>query len=288
MERHAYLIMAHGNLKLLEYLIRALDDERNDIYIHIDKKVERVPFDAFSSLCQKARLEFTPQRLNVIWGDQTQVLNEMALYKLASKQFHQYYHLLSGVDIPLKKQDDIYSFFRDHLHKNFISCKDAKDLSVYDYQRLSRFCFSNKVDRRIAGYLYGIQNRLGVDRFKKYHYTFTRGNNWCSLTHDAVKYLVSMEKTIVKMTRFSVCADEVYKQVLLYNSPFAETIYKNDKGETDDLRLVDWKRRVNNSPHIFTIDDYEMIIASPKLFARKFDEKVDMEIVEKLYQRLRS
>ena len=44
-ERHAYLIMAHNNFYILEKLLILLDDPRNDIYIHIDKKVSK--FDIF-------------------------------------------------------------------------------------------------------------------------------------------------------------------------------------------------------------------------------------------------
>lgn len=36
--KHAYLIIAHNELEVLKRLISALDDERNDIYIHIDQK----------------------------------------------------------------------------------------------------------------------------------------------------------------------------------------------------------------------------------------------------------
>lgn len=36
--KHAYLIIAHSNLKQLQQLLLLLDDPRNDIYIHIDKK----------------------------------------------------------------------------------------------------------------------------------------------------------------------------------------------------------------------------------------------------------
>lgn len=38
-EKHAYLILAHNDPKVLELLVRLLDDSRNDIYIHVDKKV---------------------------------------------------------------------------------------------------------------------------------------------------------------------------------------------------------------------------------------------------------
>ena len=33
---HAYLIIAHDQFDLLESLLKCIDDERNDIYIHID------------------------------------------------------------------------------------------------------------------------------------------------------------------------------------------------------------------------------------------------------------
>lgn len=38
MEKHAYLIAAHSQFELLKKLIVLLDDERNDIYIHVDQK----------------------------------------------------------------------------------------------------------------------------------------------------------------------------------------------------------------------------------------------------------
>ncbi|MDF2484874.1 MAG: glycosyltransferase, partial [Herbinix sp.] len=40
MGRHAYLIMAHSNFEYLKKLIKSLDDPRNDIFLHIDKKAK--------------------------------------------------------------------------------------------------------------------------------------------------------------------------------------------------------------------------------------------------------
>lgn len=33
--KHAYLILAHNEFVILERLIQSIDDERNDIYIHL-------------------------------------------------------------------------------------------------------------------------------------------------------------------------------------------------------------------------------------------------------------
>ena len=37
-KKHAILIMAHNQFEILEKLMTQLDHERNDIYIHIDRK----------------------------------------------------------------------------------------------------------------------------------------------------------------------------------------------------------------------------------------------------------
>ena len=37
-DKHAYCIMAHGNWKQLQMLVNVIDDERNDIYLHVDAK----------------------------------------------------------------------------------------------------------------------------------------------------------------------------------------------------------------------------------------------------------
>ena len=48
------------------------------------------------------------------------------------------------------------------------------------------------------------------------------------------------------------------------------------------MRLVDWKRGANGSPYTFRIEDYLMLIHSHALFARKFSESIDKEIIDKI------
>lgn len=40
--KHAFLIIAHNEYPVLEVLLSMLDDERNDIYLHIDKRYRTV------------------------------------------------------------------------------------------------------------------------------------------------------------------------------------------------------------------------------------------------------
>ena len=45
--RHAFLVIAHNNWWQLKKLIQQLDDESNDIYVHIDKKSKDFHIDDF-------------------------------------------------------------------------------------------------------------------------------------------------------------------------------------------------------------------------------------------------
>ena len=67
MKKHAYLIMAHTQPELLKCLLRLLDDERNDIYLHIDKKAEEYPLEEVASVLERSKCIFT-ERTDVKWG----------------------------------------------------------------------------------------------------------------------------------------------------------------------------------------------------------------------------
>ena len=125
MQKHAYMIIAHNEFDLLEILVRLLDDPRNDIYVHIDAKVKDFDFKSFQALTQYSRLRFTPRRISATWGDFSLVNTELLLLQTAvagedPAQPYAYYHLISGVDLPIKSNDDIHAFFEKNAGKEFV------------------------------------------------------------------------------------------------------------------------------------------------------------------------
>lgn len=68
--KFAYLIMAHTGFGQVAKLLKLLDDERNDLYIHIDQKVSDAA-DIFQKTLKPAvkqsKLYFVNQH-NVMWG----------------------------------------------------------------------------------------------------------------------------------------------------------------------------------------------------------------------------
>lgn len=107
--KHAYLILAHSEKGILKELIQALDDARNDIYIHLDVKAK---FDISDLSTNYSGLYILPNQLDARWGDFSLVEVELRLMAEATERAeYSYYHLLSGVDFPIASQNVIHDFF---------------------------------------------------------------------------------------------------------------------------------------------------------------------------------
>ena len=57
-------------------------------------------------------------RINVQWGGYSQIKCELKLLKSAIEHNYDYYHLISGVYLPLKTQDYIHNFMIKIMVKN--------------------------------------------------------------------------------------------------------------------------------------------------------------------------
>lgn len=221
-------------------------------------------------------------------GGVSQIEVELLLFKEAykSKEHYLYYHLISGTDMPLKTQDEIHSFFFDNYPKEFIgfllnkSCKDRVN-KVYLFPKHQRV--KNVVSRKFLSVLRHafvfIQKCFRYNHYKL-NDRLVMGANWVSITEKAVEVILQNEDEIMKQYKYSSCADEVYKQTIIMNSALFDNVYNKDDCYNGCMRLIDWKR---GKPYIFRSEDYNQLISSDKMFARKFDEDVDFNIVEKLF-----
>lgn len=283
MKKHAYLIMAHHQMELLKILIECLDYELHDIYIHIDKKWGFENSEALCSVAKKSKVFLLNRRISVKWGRYSVIQCELALLKEASRNHYEYYHLLSGVTLPLKKPEYIHSFFSSKSGMEFIHF-DSSEIDKTVYDRVAKFHFfvnrtNGKAMKRINR-LIMMPQKL-IDRGKKYHVKFQKGSNWFSITDELAQYVIKKEKTVKKMFRFSCCGDEMFLQTLVANSEFIERVCPNnflDSYATIQY-CIDWKR---GRPYIFKESDYNALMESGMCFARKFDLNVDAIIVEKI------
>ena len=294
MDKQAYLIMAHNDFTVLEKELKLLDNENNDIYLHIDKKVKNFDFDYFKNLIKKSNLYFT-KRLDVRWGSFKQIECEYLLFKTASVNNYSYYHLLSGIDMPLKSQIEIYKFFKENKGKEFVCFDNHKNVSISALERVKYYHFftslarsKNKLLRKFFQKFHfhslKIQKKLKVNRLKKVNYEFRKGANWVSVTNEFVKYLLSKEKEVKKIFKYSYCADELFVQTIIYNSKFYQNVYSKKNDDYLGIkRFIDWQR---GEPYTFTIEDYDLLMNSNCFWARKFSSQKDKEVIDKIYEKV--
>ena len=78
--KHAYLVMAHSDWNLLSKLLRCIDDFRNDIFIHVDKKASFTPSGTYKPV--KSDCSYICRR-RVSWGGYSMIAVELDLLEVA-------------------------------------------------------------------------------------------------------------------------------------------------------------------------------------------------------------
>lgn len=281
-DRHAYLIVAHNEFEILKVLLSMLDDERNDIYLHIDKKVHNIDLTEFQT--QKSGLYILDKRINVIWGDISLIKVELLLFETAYKNGqYSYFHLLSGVDLPIQSQDYIHHFFDSNNGFEFVGFNHSNlcKRRVMKYFILtSYYKYNNKYIVRITDIIreafLSFQDKFNYQR--KEDIIFMKGSEWLSITPSLVSILLEKKDFILKRFKYTSCGDEHFVQSILWNSVLKKVIYCFDDEYIGCMRLIDWER---GWPYIWRSSDYEELKNSEKLFARKFGSE-DMNIVCKI------
>lgn len=288
--KHAYLIMAHNEFGILEKQLRLLDDERNDLYVHIDKKAKSFDVRQFDHVLKHSKLHYI-DRLDTRWGHYSLVQCELALLKAAVKGHYQYYHLLSGVDLPLKTNDEIHAFFDAHDGYEFVhfQAPEANEYiwgRVKHYHTMKYFQTGNRyvsfLGRNLDLIVEELQCKRNYERPWDPDVALQYGSQWFSITHAMAEYFLSRENWIQRHFRYTSVSDELVMQTVLYNSPFREKLYRKERdGDySASARYIDWER---GDPYTFRKEDFQTLLDSGRMFARKFSTRVDGEIIDKLY-----
>lgn len=120
------LIMAYNQFEIFEKLMKMLDHERNDLYIHVDKKARGFPQKYFENICKKSRVIFIPRK-KVYWGHSVLVDCEIRSMEaaLTSEEDYSYFHVLSGIDLQIKKTEEIHKFFAENPNKQYLAFRNT-------------------------------------------------------------------------------------------------------------------------------------------------------------------
>ena len=295
--RHAILITTHDNVEISKNLLSLYDDKNIDFYFLIDKKAKSYNEEVLKDICKKSNVYFVP-KINIYWGSFSQIQAEYILLENAVKKSYDYYHLISGCDIPLYTKNEFFDFFEQNKGKEFVeySPKEiaeknkVQDRVKYYYAFMESVREKSAIKRKpktfLREFFLKLQKLLKIDRTKGKEFQY--GSNWFDITDDFAKYVLKNKPWVIKHFKKTCCADELFLQTLLFNSPFYSNNYYclNEKNRILQRNIyTDWTR---GQPYTFKKEDYnEIINIKESLFIRKFNYKNDAEIVNKLFDWLR-
>lgn len=281
----AYCVLCHKHSLILEELVNQLSE--NDIYIHVDKKSN---IDDFKGLEEKAT--FIKERVNVRWGHYSTIEAIINLMKATMKQKYDYIFLLSGDCLPIKTSQEINEFLSEHNGNEFVGVmeqnkEDSKRIKyVYnDYSFKKDKSFSEKIK-------FKIQNNLGLYKENNLYSKLPplyKGCLWFTITQEFCKYVLEYVKEnpwYLEAFKNSYCADELFIQTIICNSPFKDNIYHLSEGDNDNfmsLRYIDWSGP--ELPKILSVEDLKKIKRTDLLFARKFNESLNLKEYRELLKK---
>ena len=194
--------------------------------------------------------------------------------------------------MPLKTTGEIYNFY-ETCGKEFIGIVPnesyfcVRRLKFYHPFLHNRFYRNSKPLKALVRLLEYGQYICGVNRLKgklwNKSWKIVDGIPWFSVTNRFCEYVLQQEDVIRKHFSSVIAADEIFIQTLAYNSEFVNEIY-----DINNMFLSSMHYIVNTGkPYVWGQDsgDFEKLMKSPYMFARKFDEQ-HFEIVEKIYNEL--
>jgi len=268
----------------LQLLISSLDDVRNDIYVHIDRKAS---FDTATLHTVKSKLCILPVHIDARWGDYSLVEVELLLFKWAYNEGpYGYYHLLSGVDLPIKSQDYIHRFCDEHQGMEFIGIAQHASQRELDWRTQHWFIYprdfqSKNIFKKIIRAAFArIQSLM---RYRRTSLQVKKGSQWCSVTHNFVEYVLQKENQIFRAFNHTYCPDELFIQTLCWNSDFKKRIFDlNDEFE-GCKRYIKWENSILKPLSLHDVDD---MVVSLRWFARKFSSE-NMDVVFETLKRIK-
>ncbi|WP_221391796.1 beta-1,6-N-acetylglucosaminyltransferase [Dyadobacter sp. NIV53] len=278
----AHLILAHSEPSQLERIINKLAHQDAYFFIHLDQKISQ---EAFQYLTSMDRVYLIPDRVKVAWGAyslvQATIIGFQAIVNSGLRI--DYINLLSGSDYPLKPANEIHAFFDENKGRNFMGFESVNEQWLEAIPRITQYHLTNYA---FPG-KYIVQRWINIltPKRKMPDGLIPVGRSqWMSITTEAVQYILQYLNShphIVRFFELTWAPDEMIFQTILYNSDFKGSLVNNN------LRYIDWAAG-NPSPKILDEQDLEKLLASDKLFARKFDSSKSRRVLDMLDEKIQN
>ncbi|NML69953.1 beta-1,6-N-acetylglucosaminyltransferase [Chryseobacterium sp. RP-3-3] len=268
----AYLILVHRLPDQFKKLFTAIYESTNFYLIHIDKKASQEIGENVRIFLKSYSNVHILDSENVVWGGYSMVQAELdgMKYLLNMNAQWDYFINLSGQDYPLKSQKIIREFLSKNNGKSYLKIADQEKSRPETMNRIENY-FEELEDK--------ISEKTHKRNFMKDVIPYI-GGQWMILTRDCCEFITNS----IEVKKFedyylnTLIADESFFQTVLMNTSFTGTLVDDDKRAIIWIPDGDIKLR----PKTFTKTDLDFLQQGNHLFARKFDDHVDNNIIDSI------
>lgn len=279
--KQAYLITAYKDAGSL-FELADMFAKNGYVYIHIDKKSRTITDGDIEKLNQIPRCTAI-RKYDIKWGGFNHVRAILELVMMAvGNDDVSYMHMLTGEDFPLVSPAKLDEQFLtcDDIYMSYIKPEELPETVTVRYRYYNWFQDRNVKNKVLWGLQHmtvKLQKACGV--FREGIGEFTRiykGLVYISMPKEAAAYVVEY------VSRHEEFWDDLYK-CQVPEEFFFQTLFMNhekwsQKVVDRELRYMDWSKGDGSSPAYLTEEDYEAVMASGCLFARKFHPESSVEL----------
>jgi Core-2/I-Branching enzyme len=270
--RIAYVISAYKLPVQLVRLVRRLAAPGVTLAVHVDRKTRRSVVDEMVAGTRGLDVTFLPRHVSH-WGGFGHVRTSLKgidhLYRTGVE--FDYAVLLTGQDYPLRSAASIAERLGGSGGASFMNWWPLPYAPWGDRGGLDRFEDWHWVTYDRKHIALPLRRRLPHGLAP-----FGGGAYWCFARPlvDYVQRFVTTSRDYVRFFEHVLIPDELFFQTLIMNSPLRDSVVN------DNLRYLDWSREP--APAVLGVGDLDRMLGSEKLFARKFDETVDRDVLDRL------
>ncbi|WP_210161321.1 beta-1,6-N-acetylglucosaminyltransferase [Rhizobium leguminosarum] len=269
------MILVHRYPDQFKRLFRAIYNARNHYVVHVDKNSGTDLEGEIRDFLRPYSNADMIRSEKAIWGGYSLVDAELrGMERLLEMGEWSHFINLSGQDFPLKPQTQIMAYLNANLDREFIKVLDQDKHRPDTMHRVSE---------------YVVELEESIQRTARSRPFLTAatpyiGNQWMIVTRAFCEF-VCHDRSVDRYKAF-------YENTLIPDEGFFQTVMMNCAIESeitsDDLRMIDWiaDDDIKLRPRTYQRTDAADLKASSNLFARKFDQTVDGEILEVLERHL--
>jgi hypothetical protein len=290
------IVTAHRDPEQLAVLLRVLRHPDVSLYLHLDRRQQLGPFRR-AMMEERVDDVVLLRRHRVSWGAISCVDAELEGLAAGAADGCDYFVLISGQDFPLRPMPEIVDFLADNVTTSFLEHwpvaqsvhrfggRDRTDFYAYSIVGRRMICIPRGEDTGFLGSKGRLVNQAlrvrGVlkppRRFPPYLSPFA-GSMWWNISRAGADHVLDFVAQHPDYRRYHVhtmAPDEMFVQSILAGTKFAD----GHRLVADNLRFYSWE-----GTHASTLTSQELpaMLESGKLFARKFDPRVDASVLGEL------